>query len=155
MLLITLDSSISVLESIDFLDEKVKVYNFEVEGKHNYYVCEQKILVHNNCGLGAIIESIPSSLKQLNMCKAFSSSLAKKMTAQGLKGEMVVLKSDTGFIWSETLGKTISTNGDHVGIKVGNMVYDNMFPKGIPYNQWLKDLGVGFPGMRAPVLTPF
>jgi putative component of toxin-antitoxin plasmid stabilization module len=31
------------------LDEKVKVYNFEVEGNHNYYVSEKGILVHNNC----------------------------------------------------------------------------------------------------------
>ncbi|UCA59365.1 hypothetical protein KB553_20465 [Chryseobacterium rhizoplanae] len=28
---------------------KVKVYNFEVEGNHNYYVSEKGILVHNNC----------------------------------------------------------------------------------------------------------
>ncbi|WP_410702850.1 hypothetical protein [Chryseobacterium sp. SIMBA_029] len=31
------------------MDEKVKVYNFEVEGNHNYYVSEKGILVHNNC----------------------------------------------------------------------------------------------------------
>lgn len=28
---------------------KVKVYNCEVEGNHNYYVSEQGILVHNTC----------------------------------------------------------------------------------------------------------
>ncbi|WP_410494027.1 hypothetical protein [Chryseobacterium sp. G0240] len=32
-----------------FLNEKVKVYNFEVEGNHNYYVSEKGILVHNDC----------------------------------------------------------------------------------------------------------
>nr|WP_259113546.1 papain fold toxin domain-containing protein [Chryseobacterium sp. JUb7] len=106
-------------------------------------------------GVNTIIETIPSSLKQLNMCKDFASSLVEKMMAKGIKGEMVVLKSDTGFIWSERLGKTISTNGDHVGVKVGNIVYDNMFPKGLPYNQWASDLGVGFPGMRAPIIKPF
>jgi len=111
--------------------------------------------VHNDCGINAIIEAMPSSLKQLNMCKDFAASLVEKMTAQGLKGEVVVLKSDTGYIWSETLGKTISTNGDHVGVKVGNIVYDNLFPKGVPYGQWASDLGVGFPGMRAPVINPF
>ncbi|WP_083862122.1 hypothetical protein [Flavobacterium sp. B17] len=31
------------------LSKKVKVYNFEVEGNHNYYVSEKGILVHNNC----------------------------------------------------------------------------------------------------------
>ncbi len=137
------------------MDEKVKVYNFEVEGNHNYYVSEKNILVHNDCGINAIIEAMPSSFKKIYQCKNFAAELMARMTGQGMKGEMVVLKSDTGYIWSETLGKNISTNGDHVGVKVGNMVYDNMFPKGIPYNQWLYDLGVGFPKMQPPVVTPF
>ncbi len=49
MLLTTLNSKTSPVESIKFLDEKVKVYNFEVEGNHNYYVSERGILVHNDC----------------------------------------------------------------------------------------------------------
>ncbi len=49
MLLTTLDGKTSPVESIKFLDEKVKVYNFEVEGNHNYYVSEKGILVHNTC----------------------------------------------------------------------------------------------------------
>ncbi|WP_259113550.1 Hint domain-containing protein [Chryseobacterium sp. JUb7] len=49
MLLTTLDGTTSPVESINFLDEKVKVYNFEVEDNHNYYVSEKGILVHNNC----------------------------------------------------------------------------------------------------------
>ena len=31
------------------LDEPIKVYNFEVEDFHTYYVSEQKVLVHNTC----------------------------------------------------------------------------------------------------------
>lgn len=31
-------------------------------------------------------------------CKQFAAELMSRMTAQGMKGEMVVLKSDTGFI---------------------------------------------------------
>lgn len=49
ILLTTLDGTTFPLESINFLDEKVKVYNFEVEDNHNYYVSEKGILVHNNC----------------------------------------------------------------------------------------------------------
>ncbi|SIP86251.1 intein C-terminal splicing region/intein N-terminal splicing region [Chryseobacterium sp. RU37D] len=48
-LLTTLDGTTSPVESIKFLDEKVKVYNFEVEGNHNYYVSEKGVLVHNDC----------------------------------------------------------------------------------------------------------
>jgi RHS repeat-associated protein len=50
-LLTTLDGTTSPVESIKFLDKKVKVYNFEVEGNHNYYVSEKGILVHNDCSL--------------------------------------------------------------------------------------------------------
>ncbi|WP_426479163.1 polymorphic toxin-type HINT domain-containing protein [Chryseobacterium sp. CBSDS_008] len=49
MYLTTLDGKTSLLESIIFLDEKVEVYNFEVEDNHNYYVSEKSILVHNTC----------------------------------------------------------------------------------------------------------
>ena len=35
------------------LSEPVKVYNFEVEDFHTYYVSEQKVLVHNTCAMTA------------------------------------------------------------------------------------------------------
>ena len=31
------------------LDKSIKVYNFEVEDFHTYYVSEQTVLVHNTC----------------------------------------------------------------------------------------------------------
>ncbi|WP_423738660.1 polymorphic toxin-type HINT domain-containing protein [Chryseobacterium pyrolae] len=49
ILLTTLDRKTSPVESINFLDEKVKTYNFKVEDNHNYYVSEKGILVHNTC----------------------------------------------------------------------------------------------------------
>ena len=33
----------------EILESPVKVYNFEVEGFHTYYVGEQSVLVHNKC----------------------------------------------------------------------------------------------------------
>ncbi|MDV7699527.1 DUF6443 domain-containing protein [Chryseobacterium soli] len=60
-LLTTLDGTTSPVESINFLDEKVKVYNFEVEGNHNYYVSKKNILVHNDCGFfDSLLEKIVS-----------------------------------------------------------------------------------------------
>jgi len=155
MLLTSLDKKTSSIESIKFLDEKVKVYNFEVEGNHNYYVSKKNILVHNDCGVSAIIEAMPSSLKQLNMCKSFAAELMERMTAQGLKGEMVTLKSQTRGIWSNTFNRTITDNGEHVGVKVGNMIYDNLFPKGIEYSKWLMDLEVGSWVLPPPTIVPF
>ncbi|UKB86376.1 hypothetical protein LF887_07220 [Chryseobacterium sp. MEBOG06] len=58
MLLTNLDETTSSVESINFLDDKVKVYNFEVEGNHNYYVSEKGILVHNDCNLPQLFSQI-------------------------------------------------------------------------------------------------
>jgi len=49
MVLATFDGKKVIIEAISFSAEKVRVYNFEVEGNHNYYVSENTILVHNNC----------------------------------------------------------------------------------------------------------
>ncbi|MGE8525342.1 papain fold toxin domain-containing protein [Chryseobacterium rhizosphaerae] len=104
--------------------------------------------------INTIIEGIPFSLKQLNMCKDFASCLLERMTAQGIKGEMVTLKSSRN-IWSDTFNMNISTNGDHVGVKVGNMVYDNLYPQGIRFNNWMMDLQVGSPIVQGPFITLF
>ncbi|WP_353938891.1 papain fold toxin domain-containing protein [uncultured Chryseobacterium sp.] len=97
---------------------------------------------------------MPSSLKQLNMCKDFASELIKRMTSQGIKGEMVTLKSSRN-IWSDAFNMNISTNGDHVGVKVGNMVYDNLYPQGIKFTDWMMDLQVGSPIVQGPFIKPF
>ena len=55
-ILILLDGSRKYVEDIHIeeLSEAIKVYNFEVEDWHTYFVGEQGVLVHNNCG-----ETIP------------------------------------------------------------------------------------------------
>ena len=37
----------------EILEAPVKVYNFEVEDFHTYYVGEESVLVHNKCGSGS------------------------------------------------------------------------------------------------------
>ncbi len=47
------------------LAEPVAVYNFEVEDWHTYYVSEEEVLVHNDCGKAVGIESgIPAGYYQ-------------------------------------------------------------------------------------------
>ena len=47
----TADGSTARVESFESItpDEPIKVYNFEVEDFHTYYVSGQKVLVHNTC----------------------------------------------------------------------------------------------------------
>lgn len=88
-------------------------------------------------------------------CKQFAAELMERMTAQGMKGEMIALRSETDFIWSNTFNRTITKNSEHIAIKVGNMVYDNLFPKGIEYSKWLMDLEIGRYPVPLPTITPF
>lgn len=49
-----------------------------------------------------------------------------------------------GFIWSDTRGETISTNGFHIGVSFQNIVYCNVHPYGLLKEEWLNDFhGVG------------
>ncbi|WKB55813.1 RHS repeat-associated core domain-containing protein [Eleftheria terrae] len=102
-----------------------------------------------------LAQGVPDELKQVFKCKEFAESLKAAMQREGLHAEEIILKSDTGMIWSDAAGKVISTNGDHVGIKVGDQVFDNLNPQGKHIDAWMDDLGVGFPGMRPPRTAPF
>ena len=59
----TADGSAAAVESLESItsDEPIKVYNFEVEDFHTYYVSEQKVLVHNMCGVTTKASSVKTS----------------------------------------------------------------------------------------------
>ena len=58
----TADGSVAAVEATESikLSEPVKVYNFEVEDFHTYYVSEQKVLVHNTCAMTAKNSTVES-----------------------------------------------------------------------------------------------
>jgi RHS repeat-associated protein len=68
-----LDSGLEAVTATEIVDGDVRVYNFEVEGNHNYFVGEKELLVHNctNCG------SNPCIVGQSNTYKA-NKALGKK-----------------------------------------------------------------------------
>jgi len=41
-----------------------------------------------------------------------------------------------------------TTNGKHIGVKVGDKVYDNNNPLGVNYHSWDMDLGITEQGMK-------
>lgn len=47
VLLLTADQQTATILSMNYRDGKFDVYNIEVEGPHNYFVSDQKVLVHN------------------------------------------------------------------------------------------------------------
>ena len=48
----------------------------------------------------------------------------------------------------------ISQNGRHLGVRVGDTVFDNLHPNGMPFDQWIKDFdAIG--GIKIHSVTDF
>lgn len=90
-----------------------------------------------------IIDDIKDEYKQNGKCDKFADELETGMKENNISGTKLELRTNYGrdFIYSDKANECISTNGKHVGIQIDNMVYDNMNPNGIPYNEWINDLG--------------
>lgn len=54
------------------------------------------------------------------------------MKANNISGEKLKIQSNSDFIESKEYG-IISKNGTHQAIKVGDTIFDNFHPNGIPY----------------------
>ena len=88
-----------------------------------------------------ITAKLPTSLKQNFQCDKFAQALRKELTEAKISFSTIELNSHAG-IWSNRINGLISENGFHEAIQVGDMVFDNINPNGIPYNDWDIDLGV-------------
>ena len=62
------------------------------------------------------------------------------MKDAGVKGERIKVNSKAN-IYSDKNG--FIGNDFHDAIKVGDRVFDNMNPDGVPFTEWAKDLGIG------------
>ena len=136
---LVIDLPLNIKGNQDYL-EKIKIRNEQTfveeipwdEVIENAYKSE----------IGNIVKGIPGDFKEVYKCKEYANYLEKSLKEVGIEGERVIIKSKTGYIYSDKYGGNISTNGIHEAIKVGNKVYDNMTPDGMDYNAWLNDLGI-------------
>jgi hypothetical protein len=86
---------------------------------------------------------------KLLQCEECANALAADLKAAGHSGEIIEIQAIASrpggarpdFIVSNTHGghQSITQNGRHVGVRVGDTVYDNIHKNGIPYKQWLAD----------------
>ena len=88
----TADGSVAAVEASESikLSEPVKVYNFEVEDFHTYYVSEQKVLVHNTCAMTAKNSTSKQNSSDTKLLPAPSST--KIAYASGKEGEVTLAK---------------------------------------------------------------
>jgi hypothetical protein len=70
-----------------------------------------------------------------------------ELRGRGGRDFMVCLSYDDG-------QATVTQNGRHVGVRVGDVAFDNLHPTGMPFDQWLKDFdAVG--GVEVHATTDF
>ncbi|AGP41062.1 papain fold toxin domain-containing protein [Sorangium cellulosum] len=128
--------------------ESVTVYNFEVERFHTYFVGEQGVLVHNNSDMDAAaraaIGTVSGSLFKPLQCVQCASAMANALKARGIPGQVLQIRAKAGeFIASDLVksGTTsITRNGYHEAVRVGDTVFDNFFPGGVPYQTYVDSL---------------
>ena len=86
---------------IEDLDEPVKIYNFEVEDWHTYFVSESGILVHNDgCGTGT-----PNTTEDTNTDKQDTSSLSTGVGTSASTGGSKSKKQPGSYIITFKSGK--------------------------------------------------
>lgn len=60
---------------------------------------------------------------------------------------MCCVRSPTSLIYSDK-NRILSSNGHHSAVQIGDMVFDNLNPDGIPYAEWASDLGLNIQGFK-------
>ena len=139
----TSDGGIAFVESVTNTGRQEKVYNFEVEDFHTYFVGEFGLLVHNICDEGRaqqLAETVPDDYKCVGECHNFANDLQTKLESEGISGTRLEMETGTGLIASDKNG-IISETGKHSAVQVGDTVFDNMNPNGVSKKEWVNDLG--------------
>lgn len=124
------------------------VYNFEVESLHTYYVGEAGALVHNSSSISAdlaktAIAKLPAGLFKPLQCTQCASAMVTALQAQGIRGQVLNIRAAGDFIASDLVrgGTTsITRNGFHQAVQVGDMVFDNFLPGGVAYPTYVQSL---------------
>jgi len=103
------------VEKIEFelLNEPVKVYNFEVEDFHTYYVGESSILVHNTCYVGDA-RTVVSIAKEYDRIGSISRSNAEVLW--GWAQQYNIQDSHGIANDSYKYGTHIKINGYHINV---------------------------------------
>jgi hypothetical protein len=77
-------------------------------------------------------------------CQECAEHIRNALVAAGFHGQVVELKGREGYehmvCMSYHEGRdSITENGRHLGVRVGDMVFDNLHPAGMPYDAWVQD----------------
>jgi hypothetical protein len=81
---------------------------------------------------------------QVFQCQECAANIKQALVAAGHQGQQVEIRGAGGRDFMICLSydggrTTITQNGRHTGIRIGDIVVDNLHPDGMPFDQWIKD----------------
>jgi RHS repeat-associated protein len=86
---------------------------------------------------------ISENVKCYGKCSQFADRLQNALLRKGISGTRIKIEVPKyGQLLSDTVGPIGDPGMSHAAIRVGDTVFDNFRPTGIPYQQFLDDLGV-------------
>ena len=151
------------VDDVAEIDSTAKVYNFEVDDFHTYFVGNEEILVHNGekCfdEIGSSLISFSNFRNDINkatkkfhelfFCVEYAAELKKLILKNGKlydikKAIHIKLKIPKDSYFSTDIislnGKNISTNAYHEAFEIDGYIFDNINPAGIEKQTWLNGL---------------
>jgi hypothetical protein len=144
------DNNMSI-DALKSYREDVIVYNLSVANEHTFFVGSSGVLGHN-CDIdeimGKLVKQVNPNYCKNQKCDFFAKDLISKLKANNIPYKKIELDTiNGGPIGSNWYSPTqsnapISLTGYHVGVKVGNKVYDNFNLHGVNYRSWLTDMYV-------------
>jgi len=101
----------------------------------------------------AVIRKLPGNLFKPLQCTQCASAIANALKAEGISGEVLNITAKAGpqgqavdFIVSDLVGggTSLTQNGFHQAVRVGDVVFDNFSREGVPYAEYVGALGARF-----------
>jgi hypothetical protein len=89
------------------------------------------------------INSVPAKFFRRFKCEECANAMADALTARGIRGELLTIRANSGDYMVNDLisgSKSITTNGIHQAVRVGDVVYDNFFRAGVSYQTYVRSL---------------
>lgn len=87
-----------------------------------------------------IIDKISNEYKTNGQCDSFAQELVNYLKQNNIDYEIIRIDSSYA-IYSDKAGEMIGLDY-HYGIKIDDMIYDNLTPNGMDFESWLEDLGL-------------
>jgi Papain fold toxin 2 len=96
---------------------------------------------------------------QVLQCQKCAENVRKELIGAGFHGQIIELRNRgkcefmvcMGYLRGQT---TITETGWHVGVRIGNLVFDNLHPDGMRYDDWVQDFDA-IEGVTVSVASDF